>query len=187
MELRLAMLYGGKVEGMKQRSGWLHPTKEFYDVGRMGATKKSKAQAVGTVIHGRIVNGPELNIPLLGIPFIISSIYGAIRIEVKEKSKKSKAKAAAARPVAEREGSTKEFKLKVKAPTKPENLQSDALPSAPYSAEFAKVRQELVDLGMSPDMATALVKGEFESQSPEDVLSDTDLDALIAFMERYSD
>ncbi|WP_237216665.1 hypothetical protein [Falsiroseomonas oryziterrae] len=185
MELRLAMLYGGKVGGMKQRSGWLHPKTEFYDVGV--GERKSKAQRVGTLIHGRIVNGPELNIILLGVPFLISSAAGAIRAEVKEKAKKKEAKANAARPAAQRDKAiTNEAKMRIKPQTPPQKLQADALPSAPYSSEFVKVRQELVDLGMSPNMATALVKGEFESESVDDVLSDEDFDALLAFLEKYS-
>src|SRR4051812_24567478 len=88
--------------GPMQKSFIRHPIDLFQGV-KFGAKATSNSKhkkdasryALGKTVHARLVNGPELNILLLGIPFLISFGVGhAGNHHAYKKKKKANAKAA---------------------------------------------------------------------------------------------
>ena len=83
---------------MRSASPFLHPI-DFYHDAKGTAVKKNRSgnnanepNAVGETIRWRLINGPELNILLFGVPFLIDFAVSGIHNEVKKAKQKKKLK-----------------------------------------------------------------------------------------------
>jgi hypothetical protein len=154
-----------------------HPIK-FFDSLKIGR-KQRKGGKKGhnewaTTIRSRVVNGPELNILLLGLPFIIDV---GISAAVKTAKDSKAAKKPPPPPMRERDreidAGPKLMKIKVTPPP--------PLPHSPYSDQYEKVRQKLIGAGRSAEGATAVVMSSGGSDL-NDELSVEDLAIMIEVM-----
>src|SRR5262245_47674162 len=77
-------------QDMRSASPFLHPCKFFHDAkgtalkGNRHGSNKDQPNAVGETIRWRLINGPELNILLFGVPFLIDFAVSGIHNEVKK-------------------------------------------------------------------------------------------------------
>lgn len=134
---------------------------------KMGGNKKSKGKIIGSMINARIVNGPELNILFLGIPFIVSTAITAGHREAKyQKAKKQKKKL-----------------LKQNRKNQGGAGARKPLPSRPYSDRMLAVRDSMIDAGMSEEGATLIASGEIDGEPVEEYLDAYDLGALASWFE----
>jgi hypothetical protein len=159
MKKRIKLVWKGDIKGPKAVVA--HPI-EFYrtlETGRkMGSKKNTKGRNIGTTIRTRIVNGPELNILFLGIPFIIDCAVSTAQMEHKRKKDKRKLRKLLK---GGKGGSSKK-----------------ALPPAPHSDKFVKVRNSFIELGMSEEGAELITSGGLGDDAAEDHLSEHDLGVL---------
>lgn len=176
IEKNLGAMYGWRTGGVMKGAA-AHPGEVYSAFRGLDGERASKAGAVGKTVLYRTVNGPELNILLLGVPFLLSAAVGTIKVEV---AAAEKAKAQEAKKV--QSAATKQTAV---APVLGK-LEGEALPSAPYSANFVQVRQELINCGMRPAVAKDLVQGDYSHRSLETVLDEADLEALMKFLDKFS-
>jgi hypothetical protein len=144
-----------------------HPI-DFFKAVKKG--RKTKAKTAGSasknewasIIRGRVINGPELNIVLLGIPFIIDVGLSAAIKSGQEAAAAKKAKKAKGKPQPKKGDYVFKGKTVANSPPAP-------LPHSPYSDKFEAVRQELIAAGMSAEGATAVVMSSGSSDLDDDL------------------
>ncbi|WP_237216667.1 hypothetical protein [Falsiroseomonas oryziterrae] len=175
MEQTLVAMYGFRNDVAATKPAVSNPS-VVYDAMRNKGS--SHTEAVGKTVLYRAMNGPELNIMLLGVPFLIGATVGTIKVEAKA-AKQAKRDEAAKQQAA----ANKKFAV---APVLGK-LAGESLASAPYSANFVQVRQELINCGMRPMVANDLVEGKFYNNPLESWLQEDDLEALMKFLDKYSD
>ena len=144
----------------------------------MRGEKHASLHALGKMTRARVVNGPELNILLLGIPFLIDFgvSYGSGNFK---KPGGTRGNAGAAKPP---------VRVKFKqqqggAGPAPANT-GDAgivkpLPTAPFTDHALGMYKEFLRAGMSEEGARQLATGELEGEEVADHLSEGDLRVFI--------
>lgn len=148
--------------------------KGFKKVAKRGKHKKHATRAaIGQSIRTRLVNGPELNILLLGIPFLID--FG-ISYGVKNKFF---TKEVPNDPV-EEEVVVVEFDPNGDANSSEEDSDFDAsdldpLPPAPFSDVAFRLYAKLVEHGMTEESARKICSGEMNGEELSDHMSDEDV------------
>ena len=170
----------GQSAAMRTSSPFAHPFKF-----RQEAKGKATVQNLGynptaEALRWRIVNGPELNILFLGIPFLLDfGITAAVDRANKPRRQRLKRQQAAA-PNAERR---KSVTLKIKrTPLAPStDVTTAALDQAPFSGEALVVYTGLLDAGMSAEGAKMVAGGELHGLEATEHLCEGDCSAL----ERY--
>jgi hypothetical protein len=145
----------------------LHPIDVFKTIKKGNKTRKGtikKKSPWGTIIRTRVVNGPELNILFLGVPFLIDvAVSTAVKTHQENK--------AAKHPPPPRQHVPIALKMKAVSPPPP-------LPHSPYADMFERVRQDLIAAGMSPEGATVVVNSDEDTELAEE-LSDEDQYVLL--------
>lgn len=184
IEANLKLAYGSKSNlntGHVTTPGAVYATMR----GKISGNETNKHVARGKMALLRTMNGPELNIVLAGIPFLIWAGVTTIQNSVKEANK-----AANPPPKVNRAAAPQtEYKLSLR----PRNhaTTSVALPahlaSQPWAAELSDVLNRLVRYGMAPAMALRVVDDEFEGQNIDDILDGKDLEAMIRFLEEETE
>lgn len=168
---RIKVLWHDSNGGMAP-SAVRHPIK-FFDSIKDGRKKRRGGKKArnewATTIRSRVINGPELNILLLGLPFIIDISVSAA-VKTAKDSKSAKRPPPPIREKDEKADAGPKMKVKVTPPP--------PLPHSPYADQFDKVRQKLIGAGMSADGATAVVMSSGGSDL-NDELSVEDLAIMI--------
>jgi hypothetical protein len=179
---RIKQLWRGPKE-QKHRSFILNPINVFKGF-KKGAKKSTQhknhatRRALGVTALTRIVNGPELNITLLGVPFLIH--FGVDRgIQWKNYKKKKRQQAAQAQ---ERVVQL-QLRQKQQAINDFNNLMDEAvktpLPHGPLSNEAMPFYFSMVRAGMSTEGAYKFCSGECEQTEISEVLSEEDCRVLM--------
>jgi hypothetical protein len=167
----------GEENEYRSASPYLHPIQFYHDVAGTDVGKlagKNEPSPVGEAIRWRIVNGPELNILLCGIPFLIdfgvSGIAGAVKKSKKKKRLKHNQRTTVRVEV------EKPFSLNLKNRPAPLN-------SAPFSNEAqTNLYLALIDAGMSEDGARKVASGEFEGLEVSEHCTPEDTEVLADFL-----
>ncbi|MFT8245897.1 hypothetical protein [Roseomonas sp. BN140053] len=177
IETQFQAMYGG-MEGGINRGAVFRP-QEVYTAFRHanmnnGKEKPSRAEAAAKTTAFRLFAGPELNIVLAGIPFFVTCGVGAAISATRKKRQ--------AQEAADQAG----FYVP-KGPAPFGKLDGEALPSAPFSDRFHKLKDVLVGYGMKATTALRLVKGEYMREDLEGVLDEADRKALMEFLMDYGE
>lgn len=142
------------------------------------AKKHATLFAVGKSVRSRLINGPELNIVLCGVPFLLDFAFG---YATKSAMYCKTPAAPAAAPDADFDAAIK-MKFKKKAPAAGVDSfdvsNMPPLPPAPFSDEALVLYRVLLNSGMSKEGATKIVTGELEEQEVLDHLSESDIEAF---------
>jgi hypothetical protein len=147
--------------------------------GKMTRKKHPTLRALGTTVRARVVNGPELNVVLLGIPMLID--FG-ISYLTKAKAFSTKV----SRPVNNDNfnyGQEEQVVLRIDRDVEVDDETSgvdvsdlDPLPQAPYSDLATFLRNQMVKAGMSEEGANLICSGAVENEELSDHLSEEDLE-----------
>jgi len=152
---------------------------KFYESLKWGNKNRAgskKTSAKGLAIRARIINGPELNILMLGVPFLID--FGVSEATKAARAAKQKKAAKASRKNQPIRVTPKPVFI-----SKFKKVDVPPLPSSPFSGEAHKsVYLALYNLGMSLEGATMVASGEFEGEEASDYLSAEDLEILGNFL-----
>ena len=148
--------------------------------------KHTTLRALGTMIRARVVNGPELNVVLLGIPFLID--FGvAYLTKAPGFSKK------VTRRInddnfnygQEQEQVVMKFDREAEVGDNEggnnvEIGELDPLPQAPYSDLATFLRNKMVKAGMSEEGANLICSGTLENEEMCEHLSEDDLEVFMS-------
>ena len=163
---------------------------------RAGGEDHSTAECVGRMVRSRVINGPELNIVLAGIPFLIDTAVETIKRNVGP----DKGTGTPTAPTGGRAahtgygGSGPKLKLRPTADQQsalssatqedPEERRPKAppVPSAPHSHHMVPVQSALIQMGMSPEGATDLVAGKYHGRDVKEHISSADHDVLTGWL-----
>lgn len=168
IEHNFGLMYGSSVN----RGAVRNPSAAYraFRGGVDGRPKNNKAAAVGKTVLLRTMNGPELNILMCGVPFLIWAGVNA--------AAKTQAEAAAANTAATIVMPRKLGRIKREGQT-----LAKPLASAPYSADVQGLVTLLIQYGMKEATALSLVQGEFMGDDLADVFDEEDLKALFDFLD----
>ena len=179
---RIVSVYeGAKAAGatdMRTTSPFLHPINFCRELTGKDAGKTvdngKQANPVGETVRWRLVNGPELNILLLGVPFLIDFAASGIDNAVKKKKAKKKLRAGQRATVRVQVDKPVGFKMK---------KTDDTLDQAPFSdLAQSNLFQALIDEGMSKPGAKKVASGEYEGLEVSDHLTPQDVQKLADFL-----
>jgi len=163
---------------MRTTSPFLHPINFCRELTGKDAGKTvdrtKKTNPVGETIRWRLVNGPELNILLLGVPFLIDFAASGIANAVTQKKQKKRLKPGQRTTVRVQVDKPVGFKMK---------KTDDTLDQAPFS-DLAQTNlfQALIDEGMTKQGAKKVASGEYEGLEVSDHLSPQDVQKLADFL-----
>ena len=191
---RIKAIYGDK-EARKWKTSLIgNPINSFKGLKRrfkgFAGGKKSKhatLKALGMMVRARVINGPELNILMAGIPFLIDFgiSYGMGMFRKKQNGHVGENENQAPRhsqvedesvsmTVSDESESVSETDL-----SNSQDLGSlPPLPMAPYSDQALKLMCRLIGAGMSADGAGKVVSGEHEGEDLSDYLSEKDCEVF---------
>jgi len=147
---------------------------------KMTHKKHATLKALGKTIHTRVVNGPELNVLFLGIPFLIDFgvAYG--------KKHKNFVKITQDQPVRPGPQDQEEQVVvrfdpdaEVDGGTDVDMGQVDPLPQAPFSDQAFRMYTKFIEAGMTEKSARMFCNGELEGLEILDHFTDEDIEVFV--------
>jgi hypothetical protein len=177
---RIKFLWMGQ-KGMKNTSPMRHPIEAFKSLKRTAkATPKHKKHAtrfaLGKVVRSRLLEGPELNILFLGIPFIIN--FAALRHEKAMKDRRERRRVRGM-------GHQQPIELTLNPDLGHEGPIEEPMDQAPFSDQALRLYQALQNAGMSEEGARMMASGELEGEDLMYALSTEDCLVLAESFKEY--
>jgi hypothetical protein len=169
----------GKSKGGTSLIG--NPIKSFKTLkagAKLKGEKHATLYALGIMARVRVANGPELNIVLMGIPFLIDFGISYGTGKFKKKGVPAFHGHSGKAPIELKFMRRSEGNSEVPV-VMAQAVPLAPLPSAPYAEQALILYKAFVDEGMSEEGARKITSGEFEGQEVADFLSDQDLRVFV--------
>jgi hypothetical protein len=165
-----------------------NPIKTFRALKRgfkMRGKNHSTLRALGLTVRARLVNGPELNVVLLGIPWLIDFGVGyGMKSKLFSKVRPGQNNNDHFNYGQEPEQVVVQFDPNAEPPV-PENgsevdfSEVDPLPQAPFSDKFLPLYHKFLEAGMSHLGARLICSGELEGEEMSDHLTEEDIEVFV--------
>lgn len=181
----LHVAFANRIKGMWSNKGLkgcsmirnpINTFKAFKNKNKRTGSKHAHSLAVAQSVRSRVLNGPELNVVLLGVPFLIDFgiSYATGAFDKNKKVKKTS------------KGGKQPICLKVKHTTRindeiatMEEAVKTPLPQGPMSNEAQPFYLAMVRAGMSPEGAYLFCTGACENTELSEVLDEEDCQVLV--------
>jgi hypothetical protein len=141
---------------------------------KQAGSKHATIDALSETVRMRVMNGPELNILFLGIPFLVDFgvDWGLGKMQEKKATVKSN------------------YVKKTTAPVQASHQVNDGgvrMPApAPYSDKTVGFYCDLLNAGMTEDAALCVANGQYQVRDASDQLSQDDQRILLEVLAKYA-